>query len=577
MTGLDSETHNGKAVLICTPAQVLEPWRMRGQDRFLEICAWLRAIDKEGFCCWNADYDVQAILKWLPRSVGERLHRFSRARYKGYRLRWVQGKFFTVHKQKTRLVAIYDLMQFYACRLETAATKHLPEGEMKTDPGVAWNELFQAMKPRSPKRQQIIEYCRNDAKLVEMLYEKSRSHFERIGVKFDRPVSCAAIASQKFGKLFEHSVPKTINRAFEKTFRGGRMECLRVGFFPEAWLYDLHSAYPSVIAELPTIPTAWERIKNYVRDDARFAAVKAVLHVPKETRTGPLPVMGDGQLIYPTGRWMQWVDLETFRLMEERGMIAAVLGGYQAALGDWRYPFAEIREMYEERLKTPENAWALKICMNAWYGKLAQRMEKWGRTRVVGPGVDAWNGCFWRRKEQWTKKTCFVYASAITSGIRARMYREVDASKTIFYATDGVALIEPDPKMKTGPALGEWSEGERVTDLLVVGSGVYCYRQADGTVRTKFRGFDVGLDLYSLLDSPRRILEMSVKRNVTLAHALIQRKWSELNEIQDVPRYLDCQFDRKRRWSDSRTGRKLLNGQFESEPWRYYDAVEVEK
>jgi hypothetical protein len=153
------------------------------------------------------------------------------------------------------------------------------------------------------------------------------------------------------------------------------------------------------------------------------------------------------------------------------------------------------------------------------------------------------------------------------------LFSEVNPEKVIFYATDGIATTEPLPELSTGPGLGEWSECEAITDLLVVGSGVYSYRNGDGVVRTKFRGFDLGIDLYSLLDCRRAVVEMTVQRNVTLANALSQKRWAEFNEIQAIPRFLDVNFDRKRLWEKPRTGRELLKRTFESEPWRYYGEV----
>ncbi len=582
MTGLDTETVRGKAVLIATPSAFCEPWAWRGEDRFPRIVEWLRAQDKEGFITWNADYDIQAILKWLPREIGERLQRFSRARYQNYRLRFVAGKFFTVHLKKKRLVAVYDLMQFYACKLsarfpgdtEGAAEKYL--GEKKTDPGVPWDQIGAVLKGRhAGARIKLINYCMNDARLVEALYRLSRAAMERIGVKFHRPVSCAAVASQKFGRGFSHTLPKETNRQFEKTFRGGKMECVRLGFFPKAYLYDLHSAYPSEIARLRALPTIWEPIRDgEPRPDALFAAIHARVRIPHGLHVAPVPVMGEGQLIYPTGTWDSWIDLKTFRLLEKRGWIEKVLGGTEGIYCRNRNPFDSIREMYEERIKTPANAWALKIVMNAWYGKLAQRIGRWKRTRIAAGPVEWWRGECWRRDEQWTKKTCFVYAAAITAGIRARLFNEVDPSKVIFYATDGVAVTEPLKDFQTGPGLGEWSDVETVTNLCVVGSGVYSYTDSRGNVRTKFRGFDLGVDLVRLLDCRKAVVEMNVQRNVTLAHALSQRRWAEFNEIQVIPRLLDVNFDRKRMWEKPRTGRELLKRTFESEPWRYYGEVE---
>lgn len=571
MTGLDTETVKGKAVLIATPKAFCEPWLWITEDRFLGIVDWLSRQDrKEGFVCWNADYDVQAILKWLPRDTADHLFRFTRADYKNLRLRFVPGKFFTVHRGKKRLVAIYDLMQFYATTLERAAAKYL--NEHKLDPGISWDRLFHVLRGRhAAPRLRLINYCQNDSLLVEKLYRLSKEAMTRIGVKFSRPVSCASISSQKF-KDFRHEVPRHVNQMFYKTFRGGRMECLQLGFFPTAYLYDIHSAYPSIIANLLTLPSVWSKVTNRVSPDAVFAAVRAKIRIPSREYVAPVPTLGDSQLIYPTGCWETWLDLETFRLLESRGWIECIRGGIEGLVSDLKRPFSKIEAMYRERQETPSNAWALKIVMNAWYGKLAQRITRWKPARSTEGDVDWWNGHCFRRQEQWTKKTCFPYAAAITAAIRRRMLTEIDPRKVVFYATDGVAATEPISSLTVGPALGEWGM-EKVTDLLVIGSGVYCYRDASGQTRTKFRGFDVGFNLYELLDCRRRTVELEVKRNVSLAHALIQHRWQEFNEIQQVPRQLEINFDRKRIWERERTGRDLLNRTFQSEPWRYYGEV----
>jgi hypothetical protein len=571
MTGLDTETHKGKAILIASPRAFCEPWQWRTEDRFLGIVDWLSRQDrKEGFVCWNSDYDIQALLKWLPRGIGDRLHWFTRADYQDLRIRFVPGKFFTVHRGSRRLVAIYDLMQFYACSLERAAAKYL--NQHKTDPGIPWDAIKIVLESSyASLRLQLIDYCQHDAYLVEELYKLSKLAMSRIGVKFNRPVSCASISSQKF-KDFRHEIPREVNRAFYKTFRGGRMECLKLGFFPKAYLYDIHSAYPSVIANLPTLPTVWSRISRKLSPDAVFAAVKVTLRIPHTEYVAPVPTKGETQLIYPTGSWPAWLDLETFRSLEARGWIDRVLGGIEGLFSDRQCPFRSIEKMYQERRQTPENSWALKIVMNAWYGKLAQRITRWKPTRTTAGDTEFWGGECFRKEEQWTKRTCFPYAAAITAGIRRRMLAEIPPEKVIFYATDGIATTEK-LDLQEGPNLGEWGS-ECITDLLVVGSGVYCYRDSKNEVRTKFRGFDVGLDLYTLLDCRSRVVSLEVKRNVTLAHALIQHRWKELNEIQQVPRYLEINFDKKRRWERDRCGRDLLKRVFSSEPWRYYGEVE---
>ena len=595
MTGLDTETHRGRVVLIATPRNYLEVWRYRPGDQWHVLMEWLRLQDSS-FVCWNADYDIQSSLKLLERFTNETIMRRTSADYGRYHVRFVPSKFFRVgvDRGKTRktLFTVYDLMQFYASSLEKAAYRVL--GKSKTDPGVKWDQLLATLRRGGAPRLKILDYCQNDAALVEELYHVSRVSMERAGVRFDKPVSCASIAVQRFSKSMAHDVPREINNAFEKTYRGGRIECLQVGYFPTAYLPDIHSAYPSVMAHLPETRGDWLPVDKQPRPDAIYAAMNVSLTIPRDRLRCPLPVKGETQLMYPYGQWTQWVDLETYRVLENEGFVRKVRRGYQLISDGVRRPFAALAEMYEERIRQPAQTWALKIIMNALYGKVAERIGKWFPAIVVNRDAEAWRGNFWTRRDQWTKRTNFVYASAITAGIRLRMYREIPPESAIFYATDGVMLTQP-VGLKTGPGLGEWSPAEEVRDLVVVGSGVYTYCRLEcsnpackarwtdtrrtcpqcgrSCVTTKVRGFEVGLDLYELLDRRRRILTLEVRRNWTLAQSIRQRKYAMFNELVDVPRYLDVMFDKKRIWEKSRTGRDLLKRSFTSRPWAHYPDV----
>lgn len=583
MTGLDTETHKGKVVLIATPTDYLEVWRIPDRQRWHHLIEWLRHKDKDGrFCCWNADYDIQAILKLLARSPNEDLWKLTRVDYGRYRIRYIPSKFCTIgllHEKKPEsktIITIYDLMQFYATSLEKAARRVLGKG--KQTAGVKWEDLLSTLQ-RGPerKRHKILAYCRTDAALVEEMYLHSKEQFRQAEVNFEKPLSCASIAVQKFRKAMNHDVPREINNAFEKTYRGGRIECLKTGFFPRAFYYDLHSAYPSSMAGLVETKGTWLCVEGHMRPDAIYAAVLVRLSIPRPEYRGPVAVLGDTQLMYPTGQWTQWVDLDTYRLLESRGFIQKVIKGFQMVQGTERRPFHELADLYLQRSLHPEQSWALKVIMNSLYGKVAQRINKWVRSPVVDKDAEAWRGEFWRRREQWTKRTNFVYASAITSQIRKRLYLEIPPQNCIFYATDGVMTTEPIP-VNSSSALGAWSEGEEVRDLCVVGSGVYTYRELSGTVRTKVRGFEVGLDLYKLLDKRRRILTLTVRRNWTLAQVMRQHKYANFNQLVDVPRYLNVCFDQKRIWDQPvRMGNELLHKQFDSRPWTYYPGVTYEE
>lgn len=562
LIGLDTETYRGRAVLICTPTESLEP------SGFPAVVDFLSVLGKK-FVCWNADYDVQAVLHFLPRQTKNELSFHTRAMWGGWRLRYVRKKFFTVSRKGSGVIAIYDLCQFYNKKLDTVAHELL--GERKLDIPRAWlYEMRDALADE--RRDTVIEYCKRDALLCERIARITQQRFASAKISFHRPVSCASLSVQLLGEAMRHRVPRKVNERFRQVFRGGRIECLKVGYWKKAYIYDLRSAYPSVMADLPGCNGEYS-VGTEVRADAVYAVVRCHLAIPLEEYVAPVPLVlpGLNSIIYPVGRFRADVDLETFRYCERRGWVRDVVKVEQWCGGRGR-PFGLLQRLYRLRQKNESLNWAYKIVMNAAFGKLAEVTGKKRRALLISGRVENFGGAFWRSKDQWTRRTNFVYASAVTAGIRNRLLRDLPGRAVIFYATDGVITEWPVRGLNRGAELGQWQYKGSVEDLVVVGSGVYTYK-VDGRAVTHFRGFDVDLDLYSLLDRPGCKLPLSVLRNVTLSQCRKSGSaWRTLNQLIDTERTLDVRFDSKRAWSGQWQSRDLLYKKFDSQPWAYYGA-----
>jgi hypothetical protein len=552
MTGLDTETHDGLAVLIATPDRYKE-----FPATFEDCVDFLLSIGVEELICWNADYDISAMLKFLPKSFLTRIYEFgqwqtqmhlpSRPAADSVRLDYMRGKFFRIWVGD-RKITIYDLAQFYnKIKLETAARKFL--GEQKKDPGVDWKDLKAALSgdPRFPKekRDQIIEYCMHDARLVEMLAKDTGKKFEKIGISFEEPISCASLSARVFQEEMDFSsLPREYNEMAQRSFRGGMIECLRTGYFPRAFYIDLRSAYPAAICELPQMPQDWMSIVGRPEDGAIYGAVKCRVKIPSGLLKGHLPYSARGGLIYPVGRWQAWLDLYSFRQAEDLRLIEQVCGGIQGIGLAEHFPFREkIHRLYRERMADEQKKFAVKIVLNSLYGKFAQTND--GR---------------------FTSHTNFFMAAEITARTRWRLLREINPDYVIFYATDGVFLKRKPEGLDFGVNLGQWSEPEEVFDLVVVGSGVYTYRRSDGTVETKFRGFSSSLNLYALLDTPSFIVPVPLQRNQKLGDTVRSGKFDDFNIIRTDERDLNVNFDRKRKWERSWKAKELLQRSFESVP-----------
>jgi hypothetical protein len=216
--------------------------------------------------------------------------------------------------------------------------------------------------------------------------------------------------------------------------------------------------------------------------------------------------------------------------------------------------------------------------MNAVYGKFAQMMETRVRTKKVDGRSEIFDGRVWRVKETWTDHTSFVYAAEITSQIRIKLIEDLPPEKVISYSTDGVFTTEP-VTIATGPGLGEWSEVEKVRDLIVVGSGVYTLTNEEGERIVKFRGFSPQIDLRKMLEKAgrRHSIGMAVLRNTSLRVAAKRQTSKAMNVLMDETRYMDVNFDQKRFWSERWNARDLTCKQFDSMPWVYYPPVKLRR
>jgi hypothetical protein len=348
------------------------------------------------------------------------------------------------------------------------------------------------------------------------------------------------------------------------------IECLRAGHFSRAWYIDLRSAYPSAICELKGVPRVWTPIVKQPRPDAGYASIECTVRIPRKWFKGWLPYVPvrKSLLFYPVGTWRTWLDLYTFRQMESAGYIEKVHGGIQGLEFDKRRPFKTIiRRLYQERLKDSQKKWAVKIILNSLFGKFAE---------AIGYKIPACDledladlsklKLVFESRERFTNHTNFFMAAEVTARTRWRLIQDLDPKNVISYSTDGVFLKRKPSGLDYGSGLGQWSPPELVEDLVVVGSGVYTYKQ-NGKTETRFRGFSSGLDLYSILDRRSHQVEIMLRRNQKLGASLVTGRWDLFNVIREDERVLNVNFDRKRKWAKAWTARELLHRSFESLPW----------
>jgi hypothetical protein len=571
---IDSETFEGRAILLTRPDSWTEP------KNFHE-CMDYFSLHKEN-AAYNMDYDVQACLTYLPFKVRERLAWLNDATFyvddTEYRVRYIRHKFCRVWRSARPLFICYDMAQFYNCSLNMAAKKL--GIEQKDSIPVVWYRNMKARLEDPKTREAVLNYGMKDARILQEIIDKTVDAFQVAGMKFERPFSNASFSQRVFmTALTRRGVSRDVDKLAHKAYFGGRIECLRMGHFKKAYYYDIHSAYPSIIASLVATDGKWIRHEKYVRDDAVYAFVDCTLSIPVTVKVSPLAVrLQSNRIVYPSGTFRRVLTMAEFLYCERRGYVAKVHKVIQHIWPKWRYPFGKVRDLYLQRQLNPSQSYAIKIVLNAVYGKTAQMLNERLPTTIANSKTQWIEGQAFKQKKTSKRFTNFVYASEITSRIRMKLLEDIPSEDVISYATDGVFTVKPVVGLDIGDNLGQWSKSEEVTDLYVIGSGVYQYTDSEGKVVTKFRGFNPrDFNLVDLLKKAkeRKTIPIRVVRNTSLRQSV--EKPHDLNILKTVKRDMNLNFDTKRYWPVRRTARDLLTKQFESEALVYYGSLKLQR
>ena len=286
---------------------------------------------------------------------------------------------------------------------------------------------------------------------------------------------------------------------------GARIDLVKQGYHNGAlYEYDVASAYPAQAAELPGMKDGyWEYIANPTREDVFNATAVGMFEVKTHNYATDLPFYalpyrtGSGSIMFPCcvhGYYMRDHVIAAFKHYDtftatKRLMDYSLYGkGPEIELcGAWIFhprntvkPLAWIKDLFGYRLqlvmidKKDSRGQVIKLCINAVYGKFAQRIGKRGEPPKYG--------------SLW-------YAGAITAGTQRQL---IEAALTkpdaiVAFATDGIYTTERlDVYVPKEKILGEWemSRGDKGS---FIQSGVYVVHLKDKEgkveIKAKSRGF----------------------------------------------------------------------------------------
>lgn len=281
-------------------------------------------------------------------------------------------------------------------------------------------------------------------------------------------------------------------------YYGGIFETLAHGRIDgPVYQYDLNSAYPAAIAQLPSLRGATVRTTED-RDEALQAladgaiVLASVDFVATQKLIGALPVRHRGkeqedgssnEVSYRPGLGITQVplqevlDAEANGLLEKWGLIEAAIIEVDRELPK---PFAHVAALYNRRLEAGKKSplgLAIKLILNSLYGKMAQGFSY----DYASP----------------------VYAALISSAVRSEIYRAIGThphgvAGLIRVETDAVFFFTEHPTLPLSDRLGEWDLTQYDGGIWSIGPGLWASMvrdESDGererwmTDTLKTRGF----------------------------------------------------------------------------------------
>jgi hypothetical protein len=444
------------------------------------------------------DYDVNNIIKDLPREKLVRLWKEGEVKWDAYRLEWRPRKWFQVSPLNRvtnraipgQSVRIYDIHGFFQMAFVPACEDWLGKRTPDLTSVRRGKRMRAGFRPGDLSFMQL--YNAAELRLMVRLVSAVKKAFDLAGIPLHQFYGAGAagtafltqLGARKFIDRFE---PPGVERAGRHGYIGGRIEVPIYGEIPgPIYRYDLNSAHPSVIARLPNLAAgSWSRDRLF-RRDLPFSVYHISWKFPSGRRFYPFPWRSPEGAIHfpPTGRaWIWGPELES----------ALELGGFPKSsirIGDsWHFtpddpsekPFKVVEEKYALRkafrdIQNPAER-ALKLCLNSLYGKFAQSVSSAGK-------FGAENGH--ARKPTYHQ---IEYAGYICSDVRARVYAAAcqKPEAILSFATDAVLSREP-LALPVSDKLGDWGY-EEFRRATIVQSGVYRLLGMDGKWETHGRGF----------------------------------------------------------------------------------------
>lgn len=478
---------------------------------------------------WFAmDYDVNMILADIPlkgENSIETLRAENKVYWRGYRITYIRRKILRIARGRLRHSSV-DVWGFFQSSFEKALDAWDIETPAIISEGKASRSGF-----RNWSLARIREYNQAELDALQILCEKLRDSVTPLDLPIQSWHGPAALAGAWLRKnrvkdwLPQSDPEPEFWNVSARGYFGGRIDVLGYGRIDPVYHYDIISAYPSAIAELPNLSNLqWEKRQGKVAPSGRLYVARIRWKIPA-AYWAPFPWRApNGSIRYPLEGegwyWQPEIEMAISRFGAEHFEVIE----YWQANGKIELPFYDlIHKTFEYRaeLKRENNpsATAVKLVLNSLYGKFAQTV---GKAAYYSP----------------------IWAGLITSQTRAKLM-EVLNDDVVCVMTDSIWSRKP-LDVPIGKALGDW-EIQDETKLTLAEAGLYEAYSPDGSKNVWQRGFDKRnpVDIERLVSEwldgdPTYKPSYSVNRFVGMGLASMSsypwRQWIEISRsIEPVP------------------------------------------
>jgi hypothetical protein len=470
-TGIDSETYNGYTRLLTDSSG-----RYKFISSFEDCLNFLSHVYFRNKFNWffNLQYDWESILKYLPKEILLEIYTTHKLEYNNFKIYYIPKKFISISKYHDHYY-FYDINNFLETSLQIASKNYLKKEKLDI---INPKRLNVSEKYWLKHEKDIIKYCIQDSVLTKEIAD----YFWNImynTIKFypKRPFSKGRLAEEYFlHKCFIPTInelsPAVIHLAWNG-YNGGRFELLKRGYFEDVYIYDIKSAYPSIIAQLNDYNLGkWEKTEKYDKNaDLSFHQCEVSCYT---TTFSPFMEKIGMLNIYPNGNFYQIlnnyeIDFITKNFPE---CSIKILEGVKFYITNEQFPYKEEIEFlynWKEKEKDDDIRYSIKILMNSYYGKKVQCVN--GITgKLFNP----------------------IEGNLITSRTRLKLLEKglEKPDKIISFSTDSVSSTEKLSYPKHSK-LGDFSF-EFYGKGSIIMSDIYSLQsKKDKKRKDKFRGFTI--------------------------------------------------------------------------------------